>query len=239
MIGSKILNLSYTLTNKNSSTFLDGVSANIYEHLNTFYGHRVLDILKVRVDKNATIQNATTDFISNVGLVEGDSGFNGEYSFPSDLLKPSRFEISYDGSTWKKCRIYDNALNNSSEYNADQLEAFSQDDPVVDFTRNSYKVRPLKTTAGNITKGIYVEYEKRQADFTSTTAPSEIEANMQDLLAYDLAELEMIMHAESYPSNQLTLFRAKKKQVEDRFFEFYKNNLHSNKQVTVNYPNYQ
>ena len=240
MIGSKILNLAYTLTNKNATTFLDASSTNIYEHLNTVYGHRILDILRVRVDKNATIQNATTTLKSTVGLSEGDNGYNGEYAFPSDLLKPSRFEISYDGETWVKCEIYDNAVNYNSEYNDDQLDGdFSQENPYVDFTRNSYKIRPPKTDAGDITKGIYIEYEKRQSDFTSSTAPSDIESNLQDILAYDLAELEMIMHADKYTPQQITLFRTKKKEVEDRFLEFYKNNLNSKKTKTYSFRSYE
>lgn len=240
MIGSSIANLAYTLSNTNSATFLDGDSTNLYVHLNTFYGHRILDILRVRVDRNATINEATTDLISTVGLSEGNNGYNGEYAFPADLLKPVRFEVSYDGITWKKARIYDNALNLGSEYNDTQLKGdFSEDDPCVDFSRNSFKLRPPKTTAGNITKGIYIEYEKRQADFTSSTAPTEIEANLQDILAYDLAELEFIMHPEAHTPTQINLFKQKKKEVEDRFLEFYKNALQVNKKITFVYPNYQ
>lgn len=239
LIGSEILTLAYTLTNKSATTFLDANATNIYKHLNIAYGHRILDILRVRVDKNATIEEATTDLISTVGLSEGDNGYNGEYAFPADLLKPSRFEVSYDGVTWVKCDIYDNAVNSSSEYNGVQLESnFSQSNPRVDFTRNSYKIRPPKNTAGNITKGIYVEYEKRQADFTSGTAPSEIEQNLQDILAYDLAELEMIQHADKYSAQQLTLFRAKRTEVENRFLEFYKNNLNSRKEKTYSFRSY-
>lgn len=237
MIGSDILDLSYDLVNKTESTFLDGSTTTFYKRLNTLYGHRILDILRVRVDRNATINEATTNLISTVGLSEGDNGFNGEYSFPSDLLKPVRFEVSYDGITWKKCRIYDNALNQESEYNGTQLESdFSQLAPRVDFTRNSYKIRPPKNTAGNITKGIYIEYEKRQSDFTSSTAPTDIEQNLQDILAYDLAEMEIIMHAEKYTPQFISVFRSKKQEVEQRFLEFYKNNLKVNKTVTFNLP---
>jgi hypothetical protein len=236
MIGSKILNLGYTLTNTSATTFLDGNTTNIYEHLNTFYGHRILDILRVRVDRNASIEEATTTLKSTVGLVEGDNGYNGEYAFPTDLLKPVRFEISYDGEEWRKARVYDNALNPGSEFNEVQLEAdFDQWNPRVDFTRGSYKIRPPKTTAGDITKGVYIEYEKRQADFTDLTEPSEIEKNLQDILAYDLAELEFIMHPDSHSAIQIQLFREKKQEVEQRFLEFYKNNLKANKTVTYNY----
>lgn len=240
MIGSDILDLAYDLTNKSQANFLDGTTATSYKRLNTFYGHRVLDILRARVDKNATIEHATTTLKSTVGLTEGDNGYNGEYSFPSDLLKPVRVEISYDGKYWLKASVYDNALNQSSEYNDDQLEdGFSQSEPRVDFTRNSYKIRPPKNTVGDITKGIYIEYEKRQADFTADDAPSEIESNLQDILAYDLAELEIIMHADLYSPQQVTVFRTKKREVEERFKEFYINRLGSSKTMTFRYRNYK
>lgn len=237
MIGSDILALALEITNKSQANFLDGTTATAYKRLNTAYGHRILDILRVRVDRNATINEATTDLISTVGLVEGDNGFNGEYAFPSDLLKPSRFEVSYDGITWLKAQIYDNALNSGSEYNGTQLEDdFSTENPVVDFTRNSYKIRPPKNTAGNITKGIYIEYEKRQADFTSSTSPSEIEQNLQDLLAYDLAEYDLVMHADKYSTQQITMIKNAKAEKEQRFLEFYKNALPGNKTINFNLP---
>jgi hypothetical protein len=234
MTGSKILNLAYTLSNTDSSTFLDANSTNIYEHLNTLLGHRILDILRVRVDRNANIENATADLKAYASLSEGDSGYKGEYSFPTDLLKPSRVEISYDGKTWNKATVYDNATNRDSEYNDEQLESMGDKDrPVVDFARNSYKIRPLPTE--DVTKGIYIEYEKRQDDFTSTTAPTDIESNLQDILAYDLAELEFIMHPENHDNKQITLFQQKKAMVERRFLEFYKNRLKSNLRTTYNY----
>lgn len=182
MIGSAIISLSYRLVNKDSSTFLDGNATNILADLNRAYGHRILDILRVRVDKNASITNVTTTLISTVGLVSGDNGFNGEYAFPTDLLKPVRFEVSYDGVNWKKAKIYDNTLNEESEYNDTQLVAtFSEESPCVDFTRNSYKVRPPKSTTGDITNGIYIEYEQRQSDFATDTSPTQIETNLQDM----------------------------------------------------------
>lgn len=236
MIGSDIVEKSYRLTNSDSATFLDGNSTNIYKDLNTAYGHRILDILRVRVDKNASIQEAKTTLVSTVGLVSGDNGYNGEYAFPADLLRPTRFEVSYDGLIWIKCKIYDNAINEWSEFNDTQInDNFSQSEPRVDFTRNSYKVRPLKSTPGNIVNGIYIEYEKRQADFTSSTSPSEIEANLQDILAYDLAELEIIMHPEKYTNQFLQIFNKKKSEVEQRFLEFYATRFTNKKRMTFNF----
>jgi len=235
MLGSDILLKAYQLTNTNSTTFLGGSSVEIYKRLNEAYGHRIMDILRVRVDRNATIQNATATLKSTVGLVEGNNGFNGEYSFPTDLLRPTRFEISYDGITWTKCQIYDNALNLGSEYNKTQLESqFSTSAPCVDFFRDSYKIRPPKNTAGDIALGIYIEYEKRQSDFTSSTSPVQIEQNLQDLLAYDLAEGEFIMNASIHDQKQMDRFDKEKKELENKFLEHYKDNLSSRKVMSFN-----
>lgn len=236
MIGSAIISLAYRLVNKDSTTFLDGNSTNILADLNRCYGHRILDILRVRVDKNASMTSATTDLVSTVGLVAGNNGYNGEYAFPSTLLKPVRFEVSYDGVTWSQCTVYDNVLNQSSEYNNSQLIAtFSQEEPRVDFNRNSYKLRPPKTTAGTITNGIYIEFEKRQSDFTTNTEPTEIEANLQDILSWDLAKLETVMHSSKYSNQELATFNMEYKVAEDRFLEFYKSNLPTKKTMDFNF----
>jgi hypothetical protein len=237
MNGSSILSKAYRLTGTTLGNFLDGNSATIYEEANLCYKQRILDILHYRVDKNATIKNATTDLLSSVGLSEGDNGFNGEYSFPYYLLRPARFEISYDGVTWTKAQVYDNAVNFSSEKNDVQLEAgFSQGTPQVDFTRNSYKIRPPKMTEGDITKGIYIEYEARPIDFEAGTAPSDMEESLHDLLAYDLAELEMIAHPEKHTS-RLPLFRAKRDEVEKRFIQHYSENLPTRITADFNFHN--
>lgn len=239
MIGSTILDNAYILSNTTSANFLDVDATKNLARLNVLYGLRVLDILKLTVDKNATMQKAVTDLISVSGLASGNNGYNGEYAFPSDLLRPVRVEISFDGITWKKARVYDQAENVLTEYKDDDIDNnFSTEDPRVDFFRNSFRIRPVKTTSGNITNGIYIEYEKRQSDFTADTAPSEIEENLQMILAYDLAELEFIMHAEKHPKVQYERFLVGKGSVQMKFDDFYKNRFKGNKRVTVAYPRY-
>ena len=240
MIGSKILAKAYRLTNKVESNFLDGTTATSYEELNDAYGKRVLDILQAKVDKNATMQSSYTNLISTVGLSEGDNGYNGEYAFPSNLMKPVRVEVKFDNnSKHKKCTIYDNAMNRFSEFDDKSINAkFSQENPYVDFFHDSYKIRPVKDTAGDITKGIYIEYAIRQSDFTSSTEPTDIEKNLQDILAYDLASQEHLMHTTEYKPIELQMFNAKKQEVEDRFFKFYKTRLPIKKTMTFVHQNY-
>ena len=232
---ASILSKAYRLTNKSASTFLDGNSTNILEALNTRYGHRILDILRVRVDKNASIEMAKTDLISTVWLSEGDNGYNGEYAFPTDLLKPVRMEISYDGETFVPCEIYDINENYLSE-TADINNGFSKSRPFVRFERDSYFIRPVKETTGNITGGIRIWYEKRQ---TALTTDSPIfEPNLHDILAYDLAEEEMIMHADKYTDTQYVRFQRDKQAVEDKFNNFFKNRFKRRLRMSSKPENY-
>jgi hypothetical protein len=239
MTGQDILELTLEATGKSQANFLDGTTATAYKRLNTAFGHRILDILRVRVDKNASMALSTTDLISTVGLVAGDNGFNGEYSFPSDLLNPVRVEVSYDGVTWLKAQIYDDAINLGSEFNDAQIQnQFSPQFPAVNFERNSYKIRPLKTTVGDITAGIKITYEQRQTNFTSSTAP-DIEPNLQDLLAYDLAEYDIVAHADSYSPTQIAVIRGKRAEIERKFLSHYQSTLGNTKVMTLKFKSYK
>lgn len=231
---ASIKNKAYRLTNKNSTTFLDGNATNILEELNIQYGHRIMDILKVQVDRNASQTEAVTDLISTSGLAEGSNGYNGEYAFPTDLLKPIRIEVSYDGTTWYPCSFYDVYENNYSEHEEDAITAqFSQYEPYVRFDRDSFFIRPLKTTTGNITSGIHIWYEQRQTDLTSGSPT--FESNLHDILAYDLAMQEYLMHTAKYTPDWKNSFDIERARVENRFLEFYKNRFKRSMQLKVDY----
>lgn len=95
--------------------------------------------------------------------------------------------------------------------------------PMVRFERDSYFVRPTKDTAGNITNGIHIWYEGRQTDMT-TDSPA-FEQNLHDVLSYDLAEMEAIMHPAKYTPDWWISFRIKKTELEGLFTDFYKNRM--------------
>lgn len=222
-----ILEKAYRLTNKNSTTFMDGNSTNVLSELNVCYGHRVLDILKVRQDLNQFINEEYTDLLSTSGLASGDIGFNGEYPFDTEMLRPLRIEISYDGLTWNKATIYDLNDNPNSEHDEDAIQdSFTEDHPYVRFERNSYFIRPMKTTAGDISQGIHAWWENRQNALTDDSP--DFEANLHDILSYDMANLEVLMHPDKYDSNWKSDFITQYTKVEARFNEFYKNRMKKN-----------
>ena len=225
MTVAQILSKAYRLTNTTSTIFLDGNATNVLADLNEAYGQRILDILRVQTDRNASQTEATTDLVSTDGLMAGDNGYNGEYAFPTDLLKPVRTEISFDGVNWYNAKTYDINEYDGSEQNKTDINAdFFQSEPYVRFDRDSYFVRPLPATT--ISGGIHIWYEQRQADL-NTGEPS-FEKNLHDILAYDLAEQEAIMHSGRYDANWWTTFNTKKAEIQDRFLQFYQSRFESN-----------
>jgi hypothetical protein len=230
---ASIYSLARDILNTNSTVLPD---AKLLEWLNIALGHRILDILRYQIDRNASMTMAKTDFVSTTGLSEGDNGYNGEYSFPSDLLRPIRAEVSYNGTEWKRCKIYDLNENEDSEADKEQLDStFSASEPVVNFERYSYFVRPLNT-GDTVANGIRVWYEKRQTALTAGDTP-EFEQNLHDLLAFDIAEMETIRHAEKYPSEVVGRIRNEKAKREDRFIWFYNNQMKRNFQAIPKYVN--
>jgi len=215
------------ITNTDTATFTD---AEILTLLNIEYGHRILDILRIQVDRNANQKEAITDLLSTSGLVTNNLGYNGEYPFPLDLVRPIRAEVSYDGSTWRPCTIYDINDNDTSEHEETAQEAnFSQTSPYIRFDRDSYFIRPPKTTAGDVTGGIHIWYEYRETDLTSGSPT--FDESLHNLLAYDVAEIYAIKRPNSYDNVWMNRLLMKKDSVEKKFEEFYRGRF--KKQITL------
>lgn len=180
MIVSDLYTEIRTEANTNSTKVSD---ATLLVGMNLDYGELVMIALRSRGDFNFQINEATSDLISTSGLSAGSNGYNGEYAWPSDLVKPTRMEVSFDGTNFNKARIYDltDELSRSEFTQADINNAFSQTEPYVRFERNSFFIRPLKATAGNITGGIHIWYEQRQTALTASDTPV-IEPNYHRLL---------------------------------------------------------
>lgn len=231
MTVATLTTLVHDLTNTNSTTFAD---ASILTELNRRYGQRILDILHCSVDVNASIKEVTTSLVSTSGLTVGDLGYRGEYPFPTDLLRPVRADISFDGTSWYTADIYDLNDNGTSEVTEDSINSvFSQSEPAVRFEHDSYFVRPVKDTTGDITGGIHLWYEKRQTDLT--TGSPDFEANLHDILAYDVSKLEFIKHADKYSANVINNFYTDFREVEKRFFQFYKDRFRRNMKFSLDF----
>jgi len=227
MTGTSIAEYARILTNTNSDTLTD---ADVLTILNIKYGHRILDILKIQTDKNANLTESYTNLVSLTGLVAGDIGYNGEYPFPTELLRPVRAEIRYTATgTPVKCEIYDIADSANSEQPGEVNNTFSQANPYIRFERDSYFVRPIPETP--ITGGLHIWYEKRQTALTALSETPEFEPNLHDILAVDIAEVEALRHPENFTTEWRTAFKEIKTETVDRFKEHYKNRMKRNFQM--------
>ncbi len=229
MTTATIYSLTRDILNVDATVLPD---SKLLEWLNIAYGHRILDVLRYQTDRNASMQMTKMDFVSTDGLIESQNGYNGEYAFPAYLMRPVRIEVTYDGITWKRCKIYD--LNENEESEASQTtinETFSQDEPHVNFERNSFFIRPLNT-GSTVTLGIRIWYEKRQTVLADGGIP-DFEENLHDVLAFDLAEMELLRHAEQYPSEVAGRIRREAGVREDRFKWFYNNQMKRTFQATA------
>lgn len=143
--------------------------------VNLDYAEVVMQILRAKTDFNFNAKEAYATLLSTSGVAIGAAGYNGEYTFPSDLIRPIRVEISYDGEVWYPATFYDVAdnLTSSEEGIASNTDSNHWDEyhPYVRFERDSFFVRPLKTSTGNITGGIRIWYEKRQTALTAGDTP--------------------------------------------------------------------
>jgi hypothetical protein len=219
----------YTLTRDilgtNSSVLSD---SKLLEWLNIALGNRTLDILKYQVDRNASMEMAKTNLVDSDLLTEGQNGYDGEYSFPSNLLRPIRMEISYDGDTFVPASIYDIGENEDSEISLTNSK-YSVAEPGVRFERESYFIRPLPTEA--VTNGIRIWYEKRQTELTDGGTP-EFESNLHSILAFDLAEMELMRHSRLYSSETAARIRREATKAENRFIAFYNDRMKRNFKIS-------
>ena len=121
---SDIQNETWFKTHSDTNTYS---ASDILAGMNMYNGQIIQKILKVQTTRNQNITNEYYNFVSTNGLAQGQVGFNGEYPFPPDLLRPLRVEVSYDGVTWLPCKQYDiNAGNMTSEYTLVRLIPLSR-----------------------------------------------------------------------------------------------------------------
>jgi len=219
-------------------------NAYLLSGLNIDDGELVMMALDASPDHNFKVGEAYTDLKSTSGLVSGDIGFNGEYPFPSDLIKPLRFEISYDGTTFYPASVYDVASSLAqSEHNQTQIQSdFIETSPYVRFERDSYFIRPMKTTSGDITAGIHIWYEKRQTAFAigaiSTDTPS-IEANFHRLYVVRGALRAMRKFRNDYSIQDRSELRSEKEKLETKYEKHLKDRFKRPLRIQAKHENFK
>ena len=220
MTGQQLINKIRRYTRTNSGTFDD---TTILDILNEEYGIIMAKVIQTTGDYNVAGKCLTTDFKTTTGLASNETGYDGTYSFPTDLLVPVRVEVTYDGTNWKRAKEYDLNENEHSEVN--WANVFSKQQPYVRFYDNYYKIRP--TPEADVSGGIKIWYEHRSIgnvgdgtsyDITLTTSPA-LEEVFQPLLVWSVC----MNYGMIYPEKDNKKKRKKAYGTEQDMLRFYSN----------------
>jgi hypothetical protein len=220
MLVSEVIDEIREELNSNSVKLPDSY---LLDGINLDYGDVIMDILRVKTDFNFQAEESYTDLVSTTGLTVGQNGYKGEYTFPSDLIRPIRVEISYDGLTWRPTEFYDVASATGSEHDDDGIDPgqWSEARPFVRFERDSFFVRPVNSDT-TVTAGIHIWYEKRQVALTTGDTPL-FEANFHRILALKGALRAMKKFREEYNLADRNELRGEINRYSERMTEHYKN----------------
>jgi len=190
--------------------------------INLDYGEVIMQILRAKTDFSFQGGESYTNHLSTSGLVAGQSGFNGEYTFPTDLIRPIRVEISYDGEVWRPAKFYDVADTKTSETDEDDTAEgqWSQSSPYVRFERESMYVRPVNT-GSTVTAGIRVWFEKRQSNLEIGSTPN-FEANFHRILVLRGALRLMRKYRKQYNLADRNELRGELNNLTEELLSYYK-----------------
>ena len=220
MILSAIRTSARFYTNTDSTTYSD---TDLDREANNAYDVLVMEIIKVQGYTNLMGEESETDLVSTDGLSAGDNGYNGEYAFPTDLLRPTRVELQYsDDDAPRPANVYDMSENSKSEHDEDEIQGqFNELEPHILFFRNAYKIRPLKTDSGDITDGIHIWYEARHDALSAAGDAPVFEATYHNLIPLKVAK----HYALKYPKSYNPLWDKEYNDLLESFRSFYRNRL--------------
>jgi len=227
MNNQQIFNEFYAITGVTSA---EASNEYLMNGLNAIRGKIVLDTLQVTGDHNFQEKFIKVDLVNADNLTIGGDGqaplgYNGEYPFESDLIRPVRVEITTDGTNYTPAKFYDMNQNPGSEVVPNITT------PHVMFERDSFFVRPVPKA--DITGGMCIWYEYRQADFAATdlTKSPETEPNTHLEYAYELA-----IRWGMKPNNKVERdWRAELKELRKTRRKFYLNRFKKQNKVTSVY----
>lgn len=193
-------------------------------------------------DHNFKQAEAWTDLVSITGLVDGNIGFNGEYPFPTDLIKPIRAEICYNGTDFVQAQVYDIASSPAhSEHDATQIQNdFNEGKPYIRFERDSYFIRPLPETS--VDEGIHIWYEKRQSTMLIANIGSDvpsIELNFHRLYVVRGALRAMRKFRNDYTERDRLELNRERIELEAQFSKFMKDRFKRPLKIGAKFENFK
>jgi len=221
------------ITRTDTTTF---TSAQINTEANIVYQKIILEILKVQGYRNTAGKHVSTSLLSTSGLVSGNLGFNGEYPFPTDMVRPIRFEVKYASTDeLVPCKVIDMVQNEHSLVGDDEVNAAASEDlPIIRFFHDSYFISPVKTTAGDISGGIHIWYEYRQTALSADGDTPQFEESLHDLIPLMVAERFYLRH----PSKRNAAVISERDSTMKQLINFYKRRIPLAKQLVAQQTNF-
>lgn len=208
-----------------STTALQTTDEYCINGINIARGKIILDTLQVTGDHNFQEKNVRIDLKKAEGLTEKQLGYNGEYPFANDLLRPVRVELSEDGVSYTPAKFYDMNQNAGSEV----VPNISS--PHVMFERDSFFIRPLPIA--DVIGGMHIWYEYRQTDFTISDLAESPETEQNTHFEY---VLELAIRWGMKPGNKVKPdWRAELKEIRATRRKYYKNRFKKQNKVSSIY----
>lgn len=161
------------LTNTNSTNYSD---ADLDAALNAYYDLFSTEALDSMDDWDFQGDIATADFVAN----------QQEYTFPSDILKIKRMEVTFDGTNWYVASPMDINERGEPTDTTSIANDFSTSEPYFDLMDNSLFIYPIPTTS--VTGGIKIWYEKLVTQLSSVTDEPVIPRPFHKGLCYGAAK---------------------------------------------------
>lgn len=172
-IENGIRNFARRFANADSNSY---PNPEIDASINRYYQTIVNEAIKSNDSWDFQGERATADLVAD----------QKEYTFPTDLIKVKRVEITYDGTNWYKCRIFDIETRDGSLDDTTVNKDFTTTDPYVDLYDNSMFIYPIPSAA--VTGGLKIWYQKEITELSADTDEPSIQESFHIGLAYGAAK---------------------------------------------------
>ena len=203
--------------------------------LNLLQNEAKMIMLRAQGYKHVTEDEFTTDFLSVNGLISGDFGYDGEYTFDTTWIKPYRFDVKFSTNTeFKTCKLYDYGQNDQTEVDQDSVQnTFDILTPEVRFQRDSYKIRPLNT-GDTVVDGIHIWAETRQVAIAQTYETPILDVVFHDWYVKKLA----LRYGKFRPGINRSDILLDVYSIEEKIYNFYKIKERTQKIFNVSQVNF-
>ena len=136
------------------------------KNLSRSMSRRMTDVMTLQGYKDINQTSAITDLLSITSLTEGLNGYQGEYTFPTNMLSLIHIEVSYDGITWVKAEPY--SINDKDRSDHSNIPEGTSSNPRFRVGNGSFHLRPMPTET--VSGGIRVVFQSRQPVYMGTVA---------------------------------------------------------------------